>query len=131
MGRDETQEAIVSAAVEIHMGDIDPAHLKGKRVMLGDRELGVLGDTGGTVRYEIPAGRHFLMLKEGMNTSEPVGFYVQNGHCAQLTLRELSARMFSVVFGGWFALKRAGDVVETGQRPGAREIPVDEVPADA
>ena len=136
-GEPETQEAFVGAAVEIHTGDIDPVHLKGRHVMLGDRELGVLDGTASVVRYEIPAGRHLLTLKDGLSTCEPVGFHVQSGHCAQLTLRDARAGMFSVVFGGWFALKRSGDVVEgdehegRGNEPGAREIPVEEVPADA
>lgn len=137
-----TQEENVGAAVEIRTGDIDPVHLKGKSVMLGDTELGVFDGTESTLRFEIPAGRHYLMLKEGLNTSEPVAFLVQQGHCAQLTLREFHADMFSVVFGGWYALKRTGDVVEhavhgesthasgTGA-PGAQEIPVDEVSAEA
>ncbi len=125
----------MGAAVEINTGDIDPVHLKDKHVMLGNEDLGVLDGTERVVHFDIPAGRHVLYLKEGLTTSGAVGFLVQTGHCAQLTLKDVDAGMFAPFFGGWFALKRSGDVLEEDlledEEPGAREVPVDEVSSDA
>ncbi|MGO1165722.1 MAG: hypothetical protein ACTMHL_03800 [Janibacter sp.] len=121
----------MGAAVEISTGDIDPEHLVGKKVMLGSDELGVLDGTQSVVRFDIPTGRHILFLKEGLTTSGAVGFRVQKGHCAQLTLKDVDAGMFAAIFGGWYALRRSGDELLDPGTPGAEEISVDEVPAGA
>lgn len=121
----------MGAAVEISTGNIDPVHLEGKRVMLGDVELGVLDGTSALVQYDIPAGKHVLCLREGLTTWGAVGFRVQSGHCAQISIGSTEGGVFSAIFGGWFALSRAGDHrIEPGA-PGAEEISTDEVPADS
>lgn len=121
----------MGAAVEINTGMIDPVHLKGKHVMLGSTSLGALDGTESIVRYDIPAGKHVIYLKDGLTTSGAVGFRVSTGHCAQLTLKDVDAGIFAAIFGGWFALKRSGDETLADQTPGAEEISVDEVPVDA
>ncbi|NYF96992.1 hypothetical protein [Janibacter cremeus] len=121
----------MGAAVEISTGMIDPIHLKGKHVMLGTTSLGVLDGTQSVVRFDVPSGKHVLYLKDGLTTSGAVAFRVHTGHCAQLTLKDVDAGMFAAIFGGWFALKRSGDAALDEQTPGAEEISVDEVPADA
>lgn len=121
----------MGAAVEISTGEIDPVHLKGMRVMLGSQELGVLDGSGSTVRYDVPSGKHVLYLRDGLTTSGAIGFRVQSGHCAQLTLSDAEAGMFAAIFGGWYALKRAGDQRLPADTPGAEEVPVDEVPIGA
>lgn len=124
-------EVDVGAAVEINTGRIDPVHLEGKHVMLGTKDLGMLDGTQSVVRYDIPAGKHVLYLKDGLTTSGAVGFLVQTGHCAQLTLKDVDAGMFAAIFGGWFALKRSGDETLEEGVEGAEEISVDDVPVDA
>lgn len=121
----------MGAAVEISTGTIDPVHLEGKHVMLGTTSLGVLDGTQSVVRYDIPAGKHIVYLKDGLTTSGAVAFRVSTGHCVQLTLKDVDAGMFAAIFGGWFALKRSGDETLDDQTPGAEEIAVDEVPVDA
>lgn len=121
----------MGAAVEINTGDIDPVHLRGKHVMLGSESLGELDGTRDVVRYDIPSGKHVLYLKDGLTTSGAVAFRVSPGHCAQLRINDVDAGMFAAIFGGWFALKRAGDEPLGDQTPGAEEISVDEVPVDA
>ncbi|WEV78684.1 hypothetical protein O9K63_02475 [Janibacter cremeus] len=128
---DMTMEVEMGAAVEISTGTIDPVHLKGKHVMLGAESLGVLDGTRSVVRYDIPAGKHIVYLKDGLTTSGAVAFRVSSGHCAQLTIRDAEAGMFAAIFGGWVALKRSGDEHLDDQAPGAEEISVDEVPVDA
>lgn len=121
----------MGAAVEISTGDIAPEHLAGKHVMLGSTDLGVLDGTQSVVRFDIPAGRHILFLKEGLTTSGAVGFLVQGGHCAQLVLRDVDAGMFAAIFGGWYALRRSGDQILEPGTPGAEEISPEEVPVGA
>lgn len=122
----------MGAAVEISTGSINPVHLAGKHVMLGAQSLGVLDGTQSVVRFDIPSGKHIVYLKDGLTTSGAVAFRVQPGHCAQLTLKDVDAGMFAAIFGGWYALKRAGDErVDEDQTPGAEEISIDEVPVDA
>lgn len=121
----------MGAAVEVSLGDIAPEHLAGKHVMLGSTDLGVLDGTQSVVRFDIPAGRHILFLKEGLTTSGAVGFRVRSGHCAQLVLKDVDAGMFAAIFGGWYALRRSGDHVLEAGTPGAEEISTDEVPVDA
>ncbi len=130
----------MGAAVEISTGTINPVHLKGHHVMLGSTSLGVLDGTQSVVRYDIPAGKHVLYLKEGLTTSGAVAFRVQSGHCAQVTIKDAEAGIFAAIFGGWFAIKRAGDervaAASTesesgGEAPGAEEISIDEVKLDA
>ncbi|KRE38314.1 hypothetical protein ASG73_04995 [Janibacter sp. Soil728] len=121
----------MGAAVEISTGNIAPEHLSGKHVMLGSTDLGVLDGTRSVVRFDIPAGRHILYLKDGLTTSGAVGFLVQTGHCAQLVLKDVDAGMFAALFGGWYALRRAGDQHLDPGTPGAEEISTDEVPVDA
>ncbi|WP_338751680.1 hypothetical protein [Janibacter alittae] len=121
----------MGAAVEINTGTIAPVHLKGKHIMLGTQSLGVFDGTQSVVRFEIPSGKHVLYLKDGLTTSGAVAFRVRTGHCAQLTLKDVDAGMFAAIFGGWFALKRAGDAVLDEETPGAEEISVDEVPVEA
>lgn len=121
----------MGAAVEISTGDIDPSHLEGKRVMLGDEEIGVLDGRESVVQYDIPSGRHVLHLREGMTTSGAVAFRVQAGHCARVTIADTDAGMFAAFFGGWFALNRSGDHRLGAGTPGAEEITEDEVAVDA
>lgn len=121
----------MGAAVEISTGDISPGHLAGKHVMLGSTDLGVLDGTQSVVRFDIPAGRHILFLKEGLTTSGAVGFLVQRGHCAQLVLKDVDAGMFAAIFGGWYALRRSGDQILEPGTPGAEEISPEEVPVGA
>lgn len=121
----------MGAAVEISTGDIEPSHLEGKHVMLGDRELGVLDGTQRVVQYDVPSGRHVLYLKDGLTTSGAVAFRVQAGHCAQVTIADTDAGIFAAFFGGWFALSRSGDHRLGAGVPGAEEISRDEVPVDA
>lgn len=121
----------MGAAVEISTGDISPEHLAGKHVMLGSTDLGVLDGTQSVVRFDIPAGRHILFLKEGLTTSGAVGFLVQRGHCAQLVLKDVDAGMFAAIFGGWYALRRSGDQILEPGTPGAEEISPEEVPVGA
>ena len=120
----------MGAAVEIKTGDIAPQHLAGKRIMLGSQEIGVFDGTARTVRFDISSGKHVLWLKDGLTTSGAVAFRVQTGHCAQITMKDVEAGMFSPFFGGWFALRRAGDSPLPPATPGAEEISRDEVPAD-
>lgn len=121
----------MGAAVEISTGDIDPVHLEGKKVMLGDEELGVLDGTRPVVQFEISSGKHVLYLKDGLTTSGAVAFRVQSGHCARVTIADTEAGMFSALFGGWFALGRSGDHRLDAGTPGAEEIVDDEVRVDA
>ncbi|WP_068260219.1 hypothetical protein [Janibacter limosus] len=121
----------MGAAVEISTGNIAPAHLSGKHVMLGSTDLGVLDGSVGTVRFDIPSGKHVLYLKDGLTTSGAVAFRVQSGHCAQILVKDTDAGIFSAFFGGWFALHRAGDQHLEPGTPGAEEISTDEVPVDA
>ena len=118
----------MGAAVEISTGSIGPEHLAGKRVMLGGVELGVLDGSASTVRYDISSGKHVLYLKDGLTTSGAVAFRVQSGHCAQVVIKDADGGMFAAFFGGWFALKRAGDVHLPLGVPGAEEICTDDVP---
>lgn len=121
----------MGAAVEISTGDIDPVHLEGKKVMLGDEELGVLDGTRSVVQFDVASGKHVLYLKDGMTTSGAVAFRVQSGHCARITIADTDAGIFAAFFGGWFALNRSGDHrLDTGT-PGAEEIAEDEVSVDA
>ena len=121
----------MGAAVEISTGDIDPTHLEGKHVMLGDMDLGVLDGSQQVVQFDIPSGKHVLYLKDGLTTSGAVAFRVQAGHCAQVTIADTEAGIFSAIFGGWFALNRSGDHRLVDGTPGAEEITDDEVPVDA
>ena len=122
----------MGAAVEISTGTIDPVHLEGKHVMLGSTSLGVLDGKESLVHYDIPAGKHVLFLKDGLQTSGAVAFRVQSGHCAQITIADAdSVGMFAAIFGGWFALKRAGDAPLAEGVEGAEEISADDVPVDA
>lgn len=121
----------MGAAVEISTGDIDPIHLEGKKVMLGDEELGVLDGSQRVVQFDISSGKHVLYLRKGLTTSGAVAFRVQAGHCAQVTIADTEAGMFSAIFGGWFALNRAGDHRLDDGTPGAEEIAEDEVRVDA
>lgn len=121
----------MGAAVEISTGDIAPEHLAGKHVMLGSTELGVLGGSESSVRYDIPSGKHVLYLKDGLTTSGAVAFRVQAGHCAQIVVKDTEAGIFSAVFGGWFALQRTGDHRLEPGVPGAEEISPEEVPVGA
>lgn len=117
----------MGAAVEISTGTIGPEHLAGKHVMLGETELGVLDGSTDTVRYDIPSGKHVLYLKDGLTSSGAVAFRVQAGHCVQVVVKDTDAGIFSAVFGGWFALRRAGDEVLDDGTPGAEEITEDEI----
>ncbi|WP_435198180.1 hypothetical protein [Janibacter sp. GS2] len=121
----------MGAAVQISTGAISPEHLAGRHVMLGSRDLGVLDGTSETVQFDIPAGKHVLYLKDGATTSGAVAFLVQNGHCAQLIVKDSDAGPFAAFFGGWFALRRTGDHLLAAGVPGAEEISTDEVPATA
>ena len=78
----------MGAAVEISTGDIDPIHLEGKKVMLGDEELGVLDGSQRVVQFDISSGKHVLYLRKGLTTSGAVAFRVQAGHCAQVTIAD-------------------------------------------
>lgn len=121
----------MGAAVEISTGTIEPTHLAGQHVMLGDTELGVLDGTQRVVQFDVASGRHVLYLKDGLTTSGAVAFRVQAGHCAQITIADTDAGIFAAFFGGWFALNRAGDSRLDEGTPGAEEIADDEVPVDA
>lgn len=121
----------MGAAVEISTGTIDPVHLEGKKVMLGDVEVGVLDGTQQVVQYDIPSGKHVVYLKDGLTTSGAVTFRVQAGHCAQITIADTEAGIFSAFFGGWFALNRSGDHRLEDGVPGAEEIAGDEERVDA
>lgn len=121
----------MGAAVEISTGSIDPVHLGGQKVMLGDVELGVLDGASSLVRYDVPAGKHVLYLRDGLTTSGAVAFRVQSGHCAQIAISDTDGGFFSAIFGGWFALSRAGDHRLEAGVPGAEEISTDEVPAES
>lgn len=121
----------MGAAVEISTGDIDPIHLEGKKVMLGDEVLGVLDGARRVVQFDISSGKHVLYLRDGLTTSGAVAFRVQAGHCAQVTIADTEAGIFSAFFGGWFALNRAGDHRLEAGVPGAEEIADDEVTVDA
>lgn len=121
----------MGAAVEISTGDIDPTHLEGKHVMLGDTDLGVLDGSTGVVQFDIPSGKHVLYLKDGLTTSGAVAFRVQAGHCARVTIADTDAGIFAAFFGGWFALNRSGDHRLVPGAPGAEEIAEDEVPVEA
>ena len=120
----------MGAAVEISTGTIDPIHLAGKHVMLGDTELGVLDGTQRVVQFDVPSGRHVVFLKDGLTTSGAVAFRVQAGHCAQITIADTDAGIFAAFFGGWFALNRAGDTPLEEGTPGAEEIAKDDASAD-
>lgn len=121
----------MGAAVEISTGTISPEHLAGKRVMLGGVELGVLDGTASSVQFDIPSGKHVLYLKDGLTTSGAVAFRVQSGHCAQIEVKDADGGMFAAFFGGWFALRRAGDTHLPAGVPGAEEISTDDVPIGA
>lgn len=121
----------MGAAVEISTGSIGPEFLAGKHVMLGETELGVLDGTQREVRFDIPSGRHILFFKEGITTTDAVAFRVQPGHCVQLTVRDSDhENFFTPIFGGWYALERAGDQKLTEGTAGAEEISEDEVGAE-
>lgn len=97
----------MDAAVEITVEGIDPGHLDGARILLGDTELGRFeGRT--TVRFAIPAGRHVLLVKDGYGMSAASTFHVQSRQCARLTLRHGEPEGWGLVFGGFHALRRAG-----------------------
>lgn len=121
----------MGAAVEISTGSISPEFLAGKHVMLGETDLGVLDGTKREVRFEIPPGRHILFFKEGITTTDAVGFRVRPGHCAKVTVRDSDhENFFTPIFGGWYALERAGDQKLDEGVAGAEEIAQDEVPAE-
>lgn len=121
----------MGAAVEISTGSIAPQHVAGQHVMLGSTELGVLDGSTGTVRFDVSPGKHILYLKDGLTTSGAVAFRVRRGHCARITVKDTDAGMFSAIFGGWFALRRAGDQSLDDSIAGAEEIAIDEVPDGA
>lgn len=97
----------MDAAVEITVEGIDPGHLDGARILLGDTELGRLeGRT--SVRFTVPAGRHVLLVKDGYGMSAASKFHVQSRQCARLILRHGEPEGWGLVFGGFHALRRAG-----------------------
>ncbi len=119
----------MGAALEINTGGIAPEYLKGHRIMLGSDELGVFDGSTDTMHFDISSGRHVVYLKDGLATSGAVAFRVQPGHCARITMEDSDAGMFAPMFGGWFALHRAGDTALPAETPGAQEIGEDEVPS--
>ena len=117
----------MGAAVEISTGSIAPQHVAGQRVMLGSTVLGVLDGTTETVRFDVSPGKHIIYLKDGLTTSGAVAFRVRRGHCARIIVKDTDAGMFSAMFGGWFALRRAGDQSIDASLVGAEEITMGEV----
>lgn len=115
----------MTAAVEISIGEVDPATLTEATFFLGDEELGRL-DGRDTVRWEIPAGRHVLHLRAGYGMSAAIGFRVQHRHCAIIRVveREPDASSWGMVFGGFHELRRAGSEPIDPGRPGAEEAPL-------
>ena len=116
----------MTAAVEISIGEVDPATLTEATFFLGDEELGRL-DGRDTVRWEIPAGRHVLHMRAGYGMSAAIGFRVQHRNCAIILLveREPDASSWGMVFGGFHELRRAGSEPIDPARPGAEEVSVE------
>lgn len=108
------------AAIEISTGDIDPEHLREARIYLGDVELGHF-DGQPTVTYDVPSGRHVLIVREGVGRLAATKLLVRPHYCARLHLaRRDDPDGVGIALTGAHVLRRAGhQPLEDDGRPGA------------
>ncbi|MBD5830080.1 hypothetical protein DXX98_04485 [Janibacter melonis] len=119
---------VSDAAIRISTGDIDPEHLRGAQIMLGDVELGRF-DGQSSVTYDIPAGRHVLIIREGVGWVTATKLVVRHGYCANLHLaRRDDPDGVGISLIGAHVLRRDGqEPIAESDEPGAELLPHDVV----